>query len=130
QNIVLGGTQDNGSIETFSAQFEAQWTPINGGDGGFNAIDKNSPDTIWYTSNTDVSIQRSINGASSNANDFACDITNASVQGCSTNFPDRGAFYTPYVLDPANNNKIIIGTCRVWRGNADKASGGWGATSF
>ncbi len=39
QNTLLGGTQDNGSPATSSATENPQWITVNGGDGGYNAID-------------------------------------------------------------------------------------------
>jgi large repetitive protein len=133
--VILGGTQDNGSPATNTALSATAWNAVNAGDGGYNAIDRNSPDSVWYSTNTDLSIQRSTVGFGSNAADFGCDLygPSASTQTggfCPMNVPDDGSFYTPYILDPANNSKIIIGTCRVWRGNALASSGGWGGTNF
>ena len=61
QNTVLGGTQDNGSPATSSATDNPQWITVNGGDGGYNAINPASPDE-WYTANTYVNIYSCANG--------------------------------------------------------------------
>src|SRR5205085_3809726 len=99
---------------------------VNLGDGGFNEIDPGG--TVLFTSNTDVTIQRCINGPNPASCDlkFADLVTAPGVSGSTSNFPDHGDFYTPYILDPANPARIIIGTCRVWRGS----SSNWGPSSF
>jgi hypothetical protein len=63
QDTVLGGTQDNGSPASNAATSNPQWITVNGGDGGYNAINPANP-LQWFTANTDVSI-RSCNGGSS-----------------------------------------------------------------
>jgi hypothetical protein len=41
-DILLGGTQDNGSPKTSTATTSTQWQNAFGGDGGFNAINRNA----------------------------------------------------------------------------------------
>jgi hypothetical protein len=117
QATVLGGTQDNGSPATITATSSSLFFTANGGDGGYNAID--ATNSLWYTANTDVSIQ----------------VCNAPLTSCNTNnfFPvvtagtaaigfDFGAFYSPYILDPQDPAELLLGTCRVWRGTASGSS--------
>src|SRR2546421_8396321 len=108
-NTILGGTQDNGSPATASAQSSTSWLNVNSGDGGFNEINPNNP-TEWFTANTDVSIQKCASGIACHAQDFPIIVDNSTVGG------DSGAFYTPYILDPQNSGELLVGTCRVWRG--------------
>ncbi|HLK31814.1 MAG TPA: hypothetical protein VKT29_01910, partial [Terriglobales bacterium] len=108
---LLGGTQDNGSPATDAAH-GSSWISVNGGDGGFNAIDPNFPDT-WFTSNTDVSVQRCNDGINCLGQTFDNIVTNSTVGG------DHGFFYTPYILDPQADTRMMVGTCRLWRGNSD-----------
>jgi hypothetical protein len=132
-SVTLGGTQDNGSPATAGGQTLPVLTPplwfeANGGDGGFNFIDHTGNN--WYTAFTDVSIQRCNSlldttpnfpnpqgpGPGTNCieiDGFQDTVTNTQVGG------DHGAFYTPYMLDPANDTNVIVGTCRVWRGVAN-----------
>lgn len=109
---LLGGTQDNGS----PALTGAGWTAVNSGDGGFNQIDP-SDSNIWYTSHFFLSIQRCVSGVSCNAGQFVNAISNQDAGD------DNAAFYPPFMLDPLDPAKIIVGTCRVWRGPADGS--GW-----
>jgi len=121
---LLGGTQDNGSPavdSTHSGSNGVTWTEVNSGDGGFNAIDPNSP-LVWYTANTKVSVQRCGSGITCNAGTFPTVVGSTQVSG------DDSGFYTPYLLDPQNNNNIILGTCRVWRGPANNAAG-WSSSN-
>ena len=108
-NIILGGTQDNGSPATASAQNNTGWLNVNSGDGGYNEINPNNP-TEWFTANTNVSIQKCSSGIACHAQDFPIIVDNSTVG------QDRGAFYTPYILDPQNSGELIVGTCQVWRG--------------
>lgn len=109
-NTILGGTQDNGSPATNSAEGSTAWETVNGGDGGYNAINSSNP-LEWFTANTDVSIQRCTNGTSCHSEDFVPIVEPATLSG------DHGAFYTPYLLDPQPAaSELIVGTCRVWRG--------------
>ena len=111
---LLGGTQDNGSPAT-NATYGSSWISVNGGDGGFNTIDPNNPDT-WFTSNTDVSVQRCNDGINCLAQTFDPIVTNSTVGG------DHGFFYTPFILDPQADSRMMVGSCRLWRGNSDGSS--------
>ena len=108
---LLGGTQDNGSPAT-DANYGSNWISVNGGDGGFNAIDPSNPQT-WFTTNTDVSVQRCNDGINCLAQTFDPIVTNSTVGG------DHGFFYTPFILDPQADSRMMVGTCRLWRGNSD-----------
>ena len=46
-DILLGGTQDNGSPKTSGATGNSTWQNALGGDGGFNAINPQNPDE-WF----------------------------------------------------------------------------------
>ncbi len=107
-NIILGGTQDNGSPATASSQ-STSWLNVNSGDGGYNEINPNKL-SEWFTANTGVSIQRCTLGIACHAQDFLEVVDNSTVGG------DSGPFYTPYILDPQDSGELIVGTCRVWRG--------------
>ena len=50
-NMILGGTQDNGSPASVTASTSLGWGNVLNGDGGYNAIDSATGD--WYASNPD-----------------------------------------------------------------------------
>ena len=111
QNTVLGGTQDNGSPASTNTTASSQFFTANGGDGGYSVID--ATNNLWYTANTDVSVQVCSTPPSCTTNSFNGVVT----AGSATIGNDHGAFYSPYILDPQNADELLVGTCRVWRGS-------------
>jgi hypothetical protein len=107
-DILLGGTQDNGSPKTSSATSSSTWQNALGGDGGFNAINPTTP-SEWFAANPYVTILKCELGTACNESGFVEVVSSANLGG------DQGAFYTPYILDPQNTNEMLVGTCRVWR---------------
>jgi hypothetical protein len=119
-NTLLGGAQDNGSPATGQATTNSAWINVLGGDGGYNAIDPNTP-TNFYASTQDVApgglaVQLCPSGVNCNDSAFTPVVTSADVGG------DDGAFFFPYILDPQSNSALLVGTCRIWRGS--RTSGG------
>jgi hypothetical protein len=113
-NTLLGGTQDNGSPATNQATTSLSWGNVLGGDGGYNAIDPNTP-ANFYASNPDIppgglGIQLCSEGVSCVDSSFNMVVTSSAVGG------DDGAFYFPYILDPQSSSALLVGTCRMWRG--------------
>ncbi|HLX84555.1 MAG TPA: sialidase family protein [Terriglobales bacterium] len=107
-DIMLGGTQDNGSPKTSSATGSTTWQNALGGDGGFSAINPANP-SEWFASNPYVTILKCELGTDCNDAGFFQVVSSATLGG------DQGAFYTPYILDPQNSGWLLVGTCRVWR---------------
>ncbi|MFY9559544.1 MAG: hypothetical protein WAQ52_04855, partial [Terriglobales bacterium] len=112
-DILLGGTQDNGSPKTQTATSSTTWQNALGGDGGFNAINPNNGNE-WFASNPDASaagfvISECAVGTACDDNHFSLIVDSSKLGG------DHGAFYTPYILDPQNTGEMLVGTCRVWR---------------
>ena len=126
-NTLLGGTQDNGSPATSTGTTSTSWINVLGGDGGFNAIGPNGTD--WFTANPDLppnslNINYCGSGISCRNNSFQTVVSSAQVGN------DDGAFYFPYILDPQAASRLIVGTCRVWRGGpATSTSGTYTALS-
>jgi hypothetical protein len=119
-DILLGGTQDNGSPKTSTGTTSTTWQNALGGDGGFNVINPNAGpppfgDGIagdeWFVSQPFTSIGVCESGT-------ACNDSNTFLEANSGNLGgDTGAFYTPYILDPQSTGEMLIGTCRMWRGD-------------
>ena len=111
---ILGGLQDNGSPTLVPGNAGASgivWQGVNDSDGGYNAIDPTSPN-VFYTSLSDVSVQRCLAGAACNQATWTSVVNSGTVDG------DSAAFYPPYQLDPQSASQLVIGTCRIWRGPA------------
>ena len=113
-DVILGGTQDNGSPATSQATTNPGWINVLGGDGGYNAIDPIAT-LNFYASNPDVppgglAIQLCTNGVRCNNSGFSSVVTSSAIGG------DDGAFYFPFILDPGSATSLLVGTCRVWRG--------------
>lgn len=97
QNLLVGGTQDNGSNK-YTGSTTIQH--ILGGDGMDCMIDYNTNNTMYY-SFQNGGLQRSTNGG----------VTNTGIQpGGST-----GAWVTPYAMDASNPNIIYGGYSDVYR---------------
>ncbi len=114
ENTMLGGAQGNGSPATSQATTNLSWGNVLGGDGAYTAIDPGVP-TNFYASNPDVppgglGVQLCPNGVNCTTGLFNYVVTSGSLGG------DDGAFYFPYLLDPASTSAMLVGTCRVWRG--------------
>jgi hypothetical protein len=112
-NILLGGTQDNGSPATATATTSTSWGNVLSGDGGYNAIDSHTGN--WFASNPDtgsgtLNIQECSSGVNCTDSLFDVVVGSGNVGG------DDGAFYFPYILDSQSTATLLVGTCRVWSG--------------
>jgi uncharacterized repeat protein (TIGR01451 family) len=106
-NRFYGGTQDNGTFR--KATGTNTWFDLASGDGGQVLVDPTDANFVFGTY-YGISPYRFTDGM---ANFF----TNASIKN---NIPnDRSEFYIPWILDPANSNRLYLGTYRVFR--ADNA---------
>ncbi|ABF41319.1 hypothetical protein Acid345_2318 [Candidatus Koribacter versatilis Ellin345] len=120
-SVIMGGTQDNGTMyvdSTLGVPGTAGWNEVHFGDGGYNAIDSvTSGGPRYYASYYDVSIDGCVGNLATCANSgwdpivYSQNVDN-----------DSSAFYMPYILDPQDPTKLIVGTCRIWRGGNTGAS--------
>jgi hypothetical protein len=113
-NLLLGGTQDNGSPATASATTSLSWGNVLGGDGGYTAIDPNTGN--WYSSTPDtgfgtLNIEECSSGVNCTNSLFNEVVNSGDVGG------DDGSFYFPYILDPQSTSALLVGTCRIWSGS-------------
>lgn len=113
-NIAYGGAQDNGTSKFTGS---TAWNQIIGGDGGFTRVDQTNPQTV-YQEFTGISLDRSDDGGIT----FYQKTTGIHT---TDNFPhdagdpsnptkDPSNFYVPYVLDPVNQSRVILGTDHVY----------------
>ncbi len=115
--IAYGGSQDNGT-EKYTGTTD--WQLVRGGDGGFARLDQSNPQTVYHEY-YGISLERSDDGGG----------TWTSISGPSSGIgqtdpviddgDDPRAFYVPYVLDPANQSRIIYGTNHIYE-STDKGA--------
>lgn len=97
---VITGLQDNGSKLTTSSL----WYDVKGGDGMECLIDY-TDENVQYATYVNGQISRTTNHWSTNSTDI------------SNNIPGgpNGAWVTPYIIDPTNNQTIYVGYEDVWK---------------
>jgi uncharacterized protein (TIGR03437 family) len=98
----LGGAQDNGVSRGTDAAGPNSWTQIQGGDGGYVAVDPNNTN-ILYVGIQNGTFLKSVNGGAS---------FSPSSTGISEN---RFLFIAPFVMDPTNSQRLYTGGSKLWR---------------
>ncbi|MFN0087820.1 MAG: hypothetical protein ACKVX9_20680 [Blastocatellia bacterium] len=121
-NIVIGGTQDNG---TNRFRGNVAWDHIADGDGGYTLIDQSNPQVMYHTffnqnssgsGGAVIGPEVSFNGGNSWSlrGCFSCN----TAQG-NFNPADRVAFYAPMAVHAgfggASGNVVYFGTYRLYR---------------
>jgi hypothetical protein len=118
-HIAYGGSQDNGT-EEFTGSLP--WTELQGGDGGFVRVDHAHPNTVYHEF-FGISLQRSDDGGQTWFQKTA---------GINPN--DHSNFIVPYLMDPSNSTRLILGTDHVYetvnRGGSWSAIGGPGFSGW
>jgi photosystem II stability/assembly factor-like uncharacterized protein len=118
-DIAFGGSQDNGTSRFHDA---LAWQLTREGDGGFVRVDPGNPNTVYHEL-VNISLERSDNGG-----------LNWVSKTNGINPGDPHDTYVPFVLDPANPARLVLGTNRVyettnrgdsWRAISAPGSGGW-----
>ncbi len=94
--IVVGGTQDNGSMMSNGALL---WAGISFGDGGWALIDYTNPN-LMLTSSQNGNLQRH-------------DLSTRSFQPLRNTLNFQPPFITPFIIDPLNPRTIYAGTSAV-----------------
>jgi photosystem II stability/assembly factor-like uncharacterized protein len=112
--IAFGGTQDNGT-QRYSGSLP--WLQVTCGDGGWTAIDFNTPSTVYATCQ-EIDIMKSTSNGDSGSW--------FSAQN-GIDIADPRQFIPPFVLDPSNSQRLYFGTVRVYQTNDGASS--WTAIS-
>lgn len=110
----FGGTQDNGTNRGTIALGANAWARINGGDGGYVAVNPANTNTIFFET-TGLSLRRSTNGGASSA---------SVITGISG---DTFPFITVFRMDPTTPTRLWIGGRFMWR--TDNNATNWTRTS-
>ena len=112
-NRVIGGTQDNGTVERMID--DPDWPQILAGDGGFAAYDFNDPDVRQYVTYVYLSVYRLENGGATY------------ISGPWGGDPKN--FIAPLVMDPNDARTLLGGTNRIWRTHNADTDATWTAIS-
>ena len=120
--IIIGGSQDNGTLRYDPKFLPDHWTVMSGGDGGMTASDHHDND-YFYGEYINLSIFRSsdggrkseyINGIYQESEDMGYWKTEPYLITDSKS-PGDSLFIAPFVLDPNDNNRILAGGRSLWR---------------
>jgi photosystem II stability/assembly factor-like uncharacterized protein len=99
-NIVLAGTQDEGTILSNDS---LDWNTVACGDSAFTAFDPGYPFNL-YANCYYASIQKSTDGGAS---------FSLAINGINTGDPME--FFPPLVMDPSDGSRLYFGTNRVYQ---------------
>ncbi len=105
----FGGTQDNGTPLGTDSDGPNKWKLINGGDGGYAAIDFSNPN-ILYVSSQFANFRKSTDGGST-----------SSLATLGLGFTNL-LFITPLALDPSDPQRLYTGGDPVFRTNSGMSS--------
>jgi hypothetical protein len=111
ETVLLGGTQDNG---THRYSGSPAWRLVDGGDGGFAAIDPVVPTRMYH---------EYVGSAFYSSDDAGTSWTDAN-QGVGA-----GPFYSPFAIDPTNHNVCYFGGFELWRRDFSVAGSTWSAVT-
>jgi photosystem II stability/assembly factor-like uncharacterized protein len=112
----VAGTQDNGTLLGQDIWGYDGWRHINGGDGGYVAVDPEDTRTMYVESQW-FGFRKSGNGGNSFRD---------AVDGISESFRNF-LFITPFVMDPNDSSRLWTGGRRAWR--TDNGADLWTAAS-
>ncbi len=104
----IGGTQDNGTLKGADGAGLNGWTTILSGDGGFVAVDPGNPNTFYAEFPPDNQKGTPLLYKSLDAGSHWSKVTSG--------ISDTGfLFVPPFLMDPANPQRLWIGGSKVWR---------------
>ncbi|MFH1747082.1 MAG: hypothetical protein ABIG44_08565, partial [Planctomycetota bacterium] len=101
--IMFVGVQDNGTCRRIPTEY---WILALGGDGGWTQLDQNNPAYVFAEFQGTGNLYRSTIGGGS----FTQSSTGIDVN-------DRNCFLPPYLIDPANSNRMLYATHRIYISN-------------
>jgi regulation of enolase protein 1 (concanavalin A-like superfamily) len=102
--VIVGGTQDNGTLVYNPWAGSEGWEAMFGGDGGFSAADPTNPD-YFYGEYVYLQIHRSTNAGLSSSYIYE------GIEDAMTN----ANFIAPFILDPNEPRRMLAGGARLWR---------------
>ncbi|MBI5933362.1 MAG: choice-of-anchor D domain-containing protein [Chloroflexi bacterium] len=131
--IVVGGTQDNGTLLYTQDTGSEGWATVFGGDGGFSAVDPADPN-YTYGEYIYGRINRSTTGSGmeyiwGKYHDGTTWTYKSAPYIITEAQSAAGNFIAPFILDPNDSNRLYLGMESLWRSNDIKTPGSaWSAT--
>ena len=121
--VIVGGTQDNGDLQYTPANGTEGWHAWVGGDGGYSAADPTDPN-YFYGEYVNANIHRSTDGATTSGEDIDGSYWNGSAKvykAAPYRIDDAmngtANFITPFILDPNDPNRLLVGGQSLWSTN-------------
>jgi photosystem II stability/assembly factor-like uncharacterized protein len=102
---VIGGTQDNGTLEFIGT---ASWRSILGADGGFTAINPQNPNIQWAETQWSQGTLGGPRRRSSVPGAFQLRMSGIDIN-------DNAQFIPPFILDPDRPATLYFGTTKLYR---------------
>ena len=118
--VILGGTQDNGTLK-YTPATGTTWTTEFGGDGGFSAVDQTDANHL-FGEYVRLQLHRSLDGGTSadwinglywTGSTYVCKSAPYTITDSCDNA--RANFIAPFVLDPNDSNTLLAGGASLWR---------------
>jgi hypothetical protein len=118
---LVGGTQDNGSVRATTSVPSDPWANYFGGDGGYAAVSPTDVNT-FYGEYVRAAVHRTTNGASGSyicygsppgTNNIADGYSGTPPNGCGGS--NAANFIAPFILDPNNEDTMLVGGTSLWR---------------
>lgn len=97
----FGGTQDNGTIRGTEGGGINNWQEINGGDGGYVAVNPFNRNTL-FAEYTGISLRKSTDGG-------------FSFHSATAGLFAAGLFITPFAMDPSDPTRLWLGGDSLYR---------------
>ncbi len=118
---IIGGTQDNGALQY---SFGTTWARTAGGDGGYAAVDP-LDDSTFYGEYVYASVHRTIGGGS---RQYICGGITEGLKDegqtyCGANATEEANFIAPFILDPNDRDRMLVGAKSLWASNNVRING-------
>ncbi|HTM55073.1 MAG TPA: hypothetical protein VL175_13650, partial [Pirellulales bacterium] len=104
-NLVLGGTQDNGTIRYTGTQ---DWTETDGGDGGMVKFSQQNPSRVYHIAPVESFGGTRFFRRSDDGGAHWTSKTSGLNDGAGT------LFYPPFVVDQNDGNHLLLGADRIY----------------
>jgi hypothetical protein len=120
--VILGGTQDNGTLK-YTPATGTTWSTEFGGDGGFSAVSQTNANHL-YGEYVYLMLHRSLDGGTTtdwinglvwDGSNWVCKPAPYSIADSCNN--GQANFIAPFVLDPNDSNTLLGGGSSLWRTN-------------